>query len=162
MALREILTDGDATLRKTSRVVIQFDRRLHQLLDDMGETLVHVNGKGLAAPQIGVLRRVVVVDVGTQEEPDVLEIINPEIIESEDIQCETEGCLSIPGLRGTVERPLKLKVRALDRYGNAYEIEGEEFMAQAMSHEIDHLDGILFIDKPSFKLLPKEEPVDEE
>lgn len=143
MALRTILTDSDETLRKTSRKVTNFDKRLHTLLDDMIETLREANGAGLAAAQVGVLRRVCLVEA---EEGDLVELINPEIIETEGEQTGAEGCLSIPGKNGIVTRPLKVRVRACDRYGNEFEAEGEGMKARAFCHEIDHLDGRLYTD----------------
>ncbi|WP_209343148.1 peptide deformylase [Flavonifractor sp. AGMB03687] len=141
MALRTILTDGDPALHKACRPVTQFDEKLHDLLDDLKETLAHANGAGLAAPQVGILRRaVIVVDANDQ----MLELVNPEIIEREGEQEGFEGCLSVPGRWGVVKRPMKAKVRAQDRNGNFFEVEGEEIVARCFCHEIDHLDGHLF------------------
>ena len=141
MALRTILTDGDPALHKACRPVTQFDQKLHDLLDDLKETLAHANGAGLAAPQVGILRRaVIVVDANNQ----MLELVNPEIIEREGEQEGFEGCLSVPGRWGVVKRPLKAKVRAQDRNGNFFEVEGENIVARCFCHEIDHLDGHLF------------------
>ena len=141
MALRTILTDGDPALHKACRPVTQFDEKLHDLLDDLKETLAHANGAGLAAPQVGILRRaVIVVDANDQ----MLELINPEIIAQEGEQEGFEGCLSVPGRWGVVKRPMKAKVRAQDRNGNFFEVEGEEIVARCFCHEIDHLDGHLF------------------
>lgn len=141
MALRTILTDGDPALHKACRPVTQFDQKLHDLLDDLKETLAHANGAGLAAPQVGILRRaVIVVDANDQ----MLELVNPEIIEREGEQEGFEGCLSVPGRWGVVKRPLKAKVRAQDRNGNFFEVEGENIVARCFCHEIDHLDGHLF------------------
>ena len=141
MALRTILTDGDPALHKACRPVTQFDQKLHDLLDDLKETLAHANGAGLAAPQVGILRRaVIVVDANDQ----MLELVNPEIIEREGAQEGFEGCLSVPGRWGVVKRPLKAKVRAQDRNGNFFEVEGENIVARCFCHEIDHLDGHLF------------------
>ena len=143
MAIRKILTDNDPTLRKKSREITAFNTRLHQLLDDMAETMAQANGAGLAAVQVGVLRRVVLVDAGD----GVVELINPQIIEaSEEKQCGTEGCLSFPGIYGTVERPMQVTVKAQDRNGDFFEMTGEELKARAFCHELDHLDGILFKD----------------
>lgn len=147
MALRNILTEGDPTLNKTSRPVVKFDNRLHVLLDDMAETLSTSNGVGLAAPQVGVLRRVVLVvetNVPEGEEEYVIELINPEIISAEGEQRGSEGCLSVPDQFGIVTRPEKVTVRAQDRYGNWFEREGEGLTARCFCHEIDHLNGILF------------------
>ena len=141
MALRTILTDGDPALHKACRPVTQFDQKLHDLLDDLKETLAHANGAGLAAPQVGILRRaVIVVDANDQ----MLELVNPEIIEREGEQEGFEGCLSVPGRWGVVKRPMKAKVRAQDRNGNFFEVEGENIVARCFCHEIDHLDGHLF------------------
>ena len=147
MALRNILTEGDPTLNKTSRPVVKFDNRLHVLLDDMAETLNTSNGVGLAAPQVGVLRRVVLVvetNVPEGEEEFIIELINPEIISAEGKQRGSEGCLSVPDQFGIVTRPEKVTVRAQDRYGNWFEREGEGLTARCFCHEIDHLNGILF------------------
>ena len=147
MALRNILTEGDPTLNKTSRPVVKFDSRLHVLLDDMAETLNTSNGVGLAAPQVGVLRRVVLVvetNVPEGEEEFIIELINPEIISAEGEQRGSEGCLSVPEQFGIVTRPEKVTVRAQDRYGNWFEREGEGLTARCFCHEIDHLNGILF------------------
>lgn len=147
MALRNILTEGDPTLNKTSRPVVKFDNRLHVLLDDMAETLNTSNGVGLAAPQVGVLRRVVLVvetNVPEGEEEFIIELINPEIISAEGEQRGSEGCLSVPEQFGIVTRPERVTVRAQDRYGNWFEREGEGLTARCFCHEIDHLNGILF------------------
>lgn len=141
MALRTILTDGDPVLHKACRPVTQFDGRLHDLLDDLKETLAQANGAGLAAPQVGILRRaVIVVDANDK----MLELVNPEIIAVEGEQEGFEGCLSVPGRWGVVKRPMKAKVRAQDRNGDFFEVEGEEIVARCFCHEIDHLDGHLF------------------
>ena len=142
MATRTILNDSDPTLRKKSRVVDRVDDRLHQLIDDMKETLIEADGVGLAAPQVGVLRRVVIVDDGER----MLELINPEIIEQEGEEDGPEGCLSSPGKYGMVRRPVWAKVRAQDRFGNFFEVEGEGIVARCFCHEIDHLNGVLFKD----------------
>ena len=141
MALRTILTDEDPVLHKVCRPVTKFDQKLHDLLDDLKETLAHANGAGLAAPQVGILRRaVIVVDANDQ----MLELVNPEIIASEGEQEGFEGCLSVPGRWGVVKRPQKARVRAQDRNGNFFEAEGEDIVARCFCHEIDHLDGHLF------------------
>lgn len=140
MALRNIVTEGDSVLLKNCRPVEKFDARLHELIDDMAETMAKANGVGLAAPQVGVLRRVVVIDVGE----GVIELVNPVIIESSGEQQAVEGCLSIPGEYGITVRPQKVKVKAQDRNGKDFEIEGEDLLARAFCHELDHLDGILF------------------
>ena len=147
MALRNVLTEENKALYKTSRPVVRFDERLHILLDDMKETLDHANGVGLAAPQVGVLRRAVIVletHVAEDEEPFIIELINPEIVSSEGEQCGSEGCLSVPDQYGIVKRPQKVRVRAQDRDGNWFEAEGEDLTARCFCHEIDHLNGILF------------------
>ena len=143
MALRNIWTALDPTLYTVSRPVTEFNARLHILLDDMQETLAKANGAGLAAPQVGVLRRAVLVDNGEE----VLELINPEILEQSGEQYGLEGCLSVPGKYGYVRRPNFVKVRAQDRYGNWFEAEGEELTARAFCHEIEHLDGHLYTEK---------------
>ena len=140
MGLRKILTDKDPALHKVCRPVEKFDGRLHKLLDDMKETLADANGVGLAAPQVGILRRVVLVDTGDE----VLELINPSLLETSGEQEGAEGCLSVPGKYGLVKRPNYAKVRAQDRYGNWFEAEGEELIARCFCHELDHLDGILY------------------
>jgi len=144
MAIRKIVKLGeDEVLRKHARKVEKFDKRLHTLLDDMADTMYEADGAGLAAPQVGILKRVVVIDVGD----GLIELINPEIIASEGTQMCIEGCLSVPGKRGRVERPAIVRVHAQDRDGNHIELEGEEFLANALCHEIDHLDGVVYVDK---------------
>lgn len=143
MAIRKILNQKDTTLRKISRPITEFGERLHILLDDMRETLIQADGVGLAAPQVGILRRVAIVFNGVS----YIELINPEIISAQGEQIDAEGCLSIPGICGTVMRPNCVKVRAQDRNGNFFEVGGEGLTARAFCHEIDHLDGILFTDK---------------
>lgn len=140
MGLRKILTDKDPALHKVCKPVTAFDRKLHTLLDDMRETLIDSNGVGLAAPQVGILRRVVLVDVGDE----ILELINPTLLETDGEQEGAEGCLSVPGKYGLVKRPYWAKVRAQDRNGDWYEAEGEEIIARCFCHELDHLDGILY------------------
>ena len=150
MALRNILIEGEPTLEKTSRPVTEFNNRLHTLLDDMRETLIDSNGVGLAAPQVGVLRRAVLVletNVEEGEDEYVIELINPEIIKTEGEQTGPEGCLSVPGVYGYVTRPEYVVVRAQDRDGNSFEVEGWGLTARAFCHEIDHLDGHLFLEK---------------
>jgi len=143
MALRKVITEQDETLRKKSRVVENFDKKLWDLLDDMAETMYKYNGVGLAAVQVGILKRVVVIDVGE----GLIELINPEIIEFSGTQEDSEGCLSCPDEYAIVERPNKVTVRAYDRNGNEYTKTGTELLARAFCHEIDHLDGIIFKDK---------------
>jgi peptide deformylase len=140
MGLRKILTDKEPALHKVCKPVQNFDWRLHKLLDDMAETLEEANGVGLAAPQVGILRRVVIVDTGE----GILELVNPELIETDGEQVGAEGCLSVPGKYGLVKRPYYAKVRAQDRDGNWFEAEGEELIGRCFCHELDHLDGILY------------------
>ena len=140
MGMRKILTDEDPALHKVCRPVVKFDGKLHKLLDDMKETLAAANGVGLAAPQVGILRRLFIVDTGDE----VLELINPEILETSGEQCGAEGCLSVPGRYGLVKRPYYAKVRAQDRNGEWFEAEGEELIARCFCHENDHLDGIIY------------------
>ena len=146
MALRNIVEIGDEVLRKTCRPVGEITDRVKVILDDMVETLHDSGGVGLAAPQVCILRRMVVIDIG-DEENGLIELINPEIIETSGSQIDAEGCLSIPGKYGEVERPEYVKVKALDRNGDEKVYEGTELLARAFCHEIDHLDGILYIDK---------------
>ncbi len=146
MATRNIVKVGDDILRKKSRPVEKFDKRLWQLLDDMKETMYLANGVGLAAVQVGVLRRVVVLDC-SQDRTDYLELINPEIIDTEGEQREQEGCLSLPGECGITLRPAVVRVKAQDREGNWCVYKGEGLKARCFCHEIDHLDGILFTDR---------------
>ena len=140
MGLRKILTDKEPALHKVCKPVEKFDWRLHKLLNDMADTLEEANGVGLAAPQVGILRRVVIVDTGEE----ILELVNPTIIETDGEQIGPEGCLSVPGKYGLVKRPMYAKVRAQDRYGEWYEAEGEELIARCFCHELDHLDGIVY------------------
>ena len=142
MAIRKIVTLGDDVLRKVCKKQEKFDKRLWTLLDDMADTMYKAEGVGLAAPQVGVLRRVVVIDVGD----GLVEMINPVIVESSGKQCGREGCLSLPGRQGVVTRPNVVKVEAQDRFGNDIIVEGEEFFARAVCHELDLLDGRVYID----------------
>lgn len=152
MALLNILKEGEETLRKKSRKVEEITPRVLTLLDDMRETLRIANGCGLAAPQVGVLKRIVIVDNGEE----ILELINPEIIKTEGEQQELEACLSCPGKYGIVKRPAQVTVRATNRRGERFEAKGTEIVARAFCHEIDHLDGILYIDKAIEMLDPDE------
>ncbi|MDD4327970.1 MAG: peptide deformylase [Eubacteriales bacterium] len=145
MALRNIVIEGDDILRKVCRPVAHFDDKLQVLLDDMKETMYAYNGVGLAAPQIGVLRRIFVMDV--QDGRGLIEFVNPEIIETRGSQTSCEGCLSIPDFQGNVIRPAFVRVRAYDRYGKIFEYESGDLGAVCVSHENDHLNGILFRDK---------------
>ena len=155
MGLRKILTDKEPALHKVCKSVTEFDSKLHKLLDDMAETLVESGGVGLAAPQVGILRRVVLVDVG-EEEPEILELINPEMVETDGEQVGPEGCLSVPGKYGLVKRPYYAKVRAQDRNGEWFEAEGEELIGRCFCHENDHLDGIIYTEVME-RLLTEEE-----
>ena len=144
MAIRKILIiDRDDTLRKHARRVEKFDDRLGELLTDMAETMAEGNGIGLAAPQVGILKRCAVIDVGE----GLIELVNPEIVEQTGEVTVIEGCLSVPDRAGRVVRPERVKVRAQDRHGEPFEIEGEGMLAVCLCHEIDHLDGILYVDK---------------
>jgi len=152
MAILNIVKEGDPTLRKVCRPVTEITPRILQLLDDMKETLIEANGAGLAAPQVGILRRIAVVDTGDE----IIELINPEIIETEGEQEEVEGCLSVPDVWGITHRPYRVKVKALNRYGEEFTAIGEELNARCFCHEIDHLNGGLFTDKTIRFLTPEE------
>jgi peptide deformylase len=143
MALRQIVQVGDPVLRKKSKTVEKIDSKIIQLLEDMAETMYEADGVGLAAPQVGVLKRVVVIDIGE----GIIELINPEIIEVREEQLDEEGCLSVIGESGLVRRPNYVKVKGLNRYGKEIILEGTELLARALCHEIDHLEGIIFTDK---------------
>ena len=143
MAIRKIVTMGDEVLNKKCRPVTEFNQRLHDLLDDLKDTLAEAQGVGLAAPQVGILRRAVVV---LDEEDQPIELVNPEIIFSEGEQTGPEGCLSVPGKFGMVTRPNHVRVRAQDRYGDWFEVEGTELTARCFCHELEHLDGHLFVE----------------
>ena len=158
MGIRNILTDKHPALHKVCKPVEKFDWRLHKLLDDMADTLEEANGVGLAAPQVGILRRVVIVDTGEE----ILELVNPTIIETSGEQEGPEGCLSVPGKYGLVKRPYIAKVRAQDRYGEWYEAEGEELIARCFCHELDHLDGIVYTQVMERFLSEEELQYDEE
>lgn len=144
MAKRNIVKNGDDILHKKCRDVTVFDDKLWTLLDDMYETMKDASGVGLAAPQVGILRRVVVIE--TDENIGKIELVNPTVVSMKGKQHEVEGCLSVPDLWGYVKRPAKVKVKAQDRYGNNIEVEGEKLLAIALCHEIDHLSGVLFTD----------------
>lgn len=154
MAVREILKFGNETLRKTCHPVQKFDLRLRLLLRDLADTMYEAEGVGLAAPQVGILRRAVVIDV--QDDHGLIELINPEIISVEGEQAGPEGCLSKPGRQGYVVRPKKVTVRAQDRHGKTFEITGEDLLARAFCHEIDHLDGKLYIDIEDHEIVEEE------
>ena len=158
MALRKILTDAEPALHKTCKPVEKFDNKLHTLLDDMRETLIESGGVGLAAPQVGNLRRVVLVDTGEE----ILELVNPTLVETDGEQVGAEGCLSVPGKYGLVKRPYYAKVKAQDRDGNWYEAEGEELIARCFCHELDHLDGIIYTEVMERYLTEEELQFDEE
>ena len=150
MALRHIVTQEDKILHKVCREQVKFDERLHQLLDDMVETLENANGVGLAAPQVGILRRVVLVietNVEDDEDEEIIELINPVIVKTEGEQVGAEGCLSVPGEYGIVRRPSCATVRAQDRNGNWFEYTGTGLTARCICHELDHLDGHLYVEK---------------
>ena len=152
MALRKILSDKEPALHKVCKPVESFDSKLHRLLDDMRETLIESGGVGLAAPQVGILRRVVLVDNGEE----ILELVNPTMLETDGEQEGPEGCLSVEGKYGLVKRPYYAKVRAQDRNGNWFEAEGEELTARCFCHELDHLDGIIYTEVMERLLTDKE------
>ena len=158
MAIRNIREDGDEVLRKVCKPVTQMTDRLSTLIDDMFDTMYEANGVGLAAPQVGVLRRIVVIDIG---EGEPLVLINPVIVESDGEQVGAEGCLSLPGLQGEVARPQHVVCKALDRDMKEITVEGEDLLARAICHELDHLDGILYKDL-AIDGLYKVEPVSED
>ena len=152
MALRNIFTFDDPELHKVCRPETKFDEKLHALLDDMAETMIDAEGVGLAAPQVGILRRVVVVDTGDE----ILNLVNPEIIQTDGEQDGVEGCLSLPGKYGMVKRPNYAKVRAQDRNGEWFEVEAEGLIARAFCHECDHLDGHVYTER-AYHMLSEEE-----
>lgn len=152
MAILNIVKDGDETLRKHCRPVTEITPRIIRLLDDMRDTLADADGAGLAAPQVGILRRIAVCDT----ENGIVELINPEIVATEGQQNELEGCLSVPGVWGITDRPAKVTVKATDRYGKEFTVTGEELDARCFCHEIDHLDGVLFTDNAVHILTPEE------
>jgi peptide deformylase len=144
MAIRLIVKHPDDVLRDRAQEVTKFNANLHKLLDDMADTMYDADGVGLAAPQVGILKRVIVVDTG--DEPGLIELINPEIVSMDGEQLGPEGCLSIPGMQGDVRRALRVVIKGLDRHGNPVQYEGTELLARAFQHEVDHLNGVLFID----------------
>ena len=152
MAIRQIVKEGDSVLTKKCRIVEKFDAKLAELIDDMIETLHLAQGAGLAAPQVGILRRVVVIDIGE----GVIELVNPKFIAYSGEQETLEGCLSCPGEWGYTRRPDYVKVKAQDRNGNEFVIDGRDLLAKAFCHELDHLEGIIFKDKAIRMLTPKE------
>ena len=159
MARRKIVEIGDESLRRIAKPIDKFDRRLKGLLEDMANTMYDAEGVGLAAPQVGIRKRCVVVDVG--DEHGLIELVNPVIIASEGEEVGAEGCLSVPGRRGMVARPYRVTVRAQDAQGQPFEITGEGFLARAFCHELDHLDGILYVDKMVREIFDDEEADDD-
>jgi peptide deformylase len=155
MGLRNIITDGDEILTKRAKEVGEINDRIRDILDDMLETMHEYDGIGIAAPQVGILRRMFIVEI----DDELIEIINPEIIETDGVQTGEEGCLSVPGYVGTVERPAYIKMTGLNRYNEKMELEGTGLLAVALSHEYDHLEGILFKDKAleMREILPEED-----
>ena len=161
MALRNIREEQDPILRKISKEVKEVTPRVREIIEDMYETMYEANGVGLAAPQVGILKRIIIVDVGVEElDPHVF--INPVIIETAGNCSGTEGCLSVPGVFGTVDRPEKIKLEYFDETGEARVLEAEDYFARAICHEIDHLNGILFIDKPEFIEAVEEDDAEDE
>jgi len=158
MSAKKILTIGEPLLRSVSHPVKKFDSRLSMILRDMAQTMYDAQGVGLAAPQVGLMRRIVVIDVGE----GLVELINPEVIASQGEIAMIEGCLSVPGRRGCVIRPEKVTARAQDKKGSYFEVEGEGLYARALQHEIDHLDGMLYVDKMSYEVFDDEEEEQEE
>ncbi len=152
MAILNIVKEGDPTLRKVCRPVTEITPRILTLLNDMRETLIEANGAGRAAPQVGILRRMALVELGEE----LVELINPEIVETEGEQEEVEGCLSVPDVWGVTRRPARVKVKALNREGEEFTVEGEGLNARCLCHEIDHLDGHLFTDNVLHILTPEE------
>ena len=157
MAIRRIVKIGDDKLRKHAKTVEKFDCRLKLLLGDMADTMYKAEGMGLAAPQVGILRRAVVIDVGD----GLIELVNPQIVSTDGEQSGSEGCLSVPGRQGLVIRPNVVTVRAQDRNGDEIELTGEGFLARAICHELDHLDGVLYVDKMEREIFPEEDEEDE-
>lgn len=156
MALRNIRTIGDDILYKTAKEVKEMTDKMKQLVDDLLETMYEADGVGLAAPQVGILKRIAVIDI-TEERDSPIVLVNPVITYTEGEQCGNEGCLSVPGKAGVVKRPNIVRVRAFDRDLNEFEIEGEELLARALIHEIEHLDGHLYVEKVEGELKDVEE-----
>lgn len=161
MALRNIRTIGDEILTKKSKVVKEMTEKNKELIEDLLETMYEAEGVGLAAPQVGILKRIAVVDI-TEDASDPIVLINPEIIETEGEQRGSEGCLSVPDKVGIVTRPNRVRVRALDQNMETFEIEGEELLARALVHEIEHLDGELYVDKVEGRLYDADELQEDE
>lgn len=157
MSKKRILTIGEPLLRETSHPVKKFDLRLSMILRDMAETMYAANGIGLAAPQVGLMRRIIVADVGE----GLVEMINPQIVASEGEAAMTEGCLSVPGRRGCVTRPEKVTVRAQDKKGKPFEVTADGLLARCLQHEIDHLDGVLYVDKMDYEVFEEDEADDD-
>ena len=155
MGIRNIVQIGDEKLRRKAKPVQKFDLRLRLLLKDLADTMYRAEGVGLAAPQVGILRRVAVVDVGEGE--GLVELVNPEITATEGEECAAEGCLSVPGRSGLVARPRKVTIRAQNQQGEPIEVTGEGFLARALCHELDHLDGVLYVDKMEREIFPEDE-----
>jgi len=161
MALREVRKEGDPVLRKECRPLKEMNDRTRELIEDMFETMYDANGVGLAAPQVGILKQIVVIDVG-MEEPDPLVLINPEILEKTGEATDYEGCLSVPGYQGKVTRAAEVKVRALDENMEEFELEADGLLARCIQHETDHLHGVLYVDKVIGELeKPDEEEAEE-
>ena len=160
MAILKILTEEEANdiLRKTSKPVTEITPKIETLLNDMKDTLIKAGGVGLAAVQVGILRRIYIIDAGVEEDKhEIIEFINPEIIAAEGTQEDVEGCLSVPGRRGMVKRPMKVRAKFQDRNGEWYEIEAEELLARCIMHETDHLDGKLYVDIMSRELFDEDD-----
>ena len=153
MALRYIRNSEDSVLRKKAEPVSRFASGLFRLLDDMAETIVEADGAGLAAPQVGISKRIIVV---RDEDNNIIELINPVILTSKGIEEDVEGCLSFPGLYGEVSRAGNIKVTGLDRNGKEFRLDAEGYLARVIQHEIDHLEGVLFVDRASHILTPEE------
>ena len=163
MAIRNIRELGDDVLRKYCKPVKEVNRRTRILIEDMFDTMYEANGVGLAAPQVGILKQIFVVDVGDEEGNKVPYVfINPEILEREGVQVDFEGCLSVPGKSGKVARAEKVKVKAFDKDMNEFELEAEGFLARAIQHEYDHLNGVVYVDKVEGRLYDNEELVEKE
>lgn len=159
MSIRIIAKEPDSILRQKSKTVTKFNKHLHKLLDDMAETMYDANGVGLAAPQVSILKKAIVLDSREEDGPGLIEVINPEIVSTKGSQVGPEGCLSIPGLNGDVKRHQYVHVKGQDRHGEPIEFHAEDFLARIFQHEIDHLNGVLFTDIADsvYKIEPEEE-----